>query len=186
MADIEHLRSLLKAHPDFPKKGIVFLDIFPILRDPVAFESLITHFVYHLTSHTIPQSPSKKVDVVVALDARGFLLGPVIAMRLGAAFVPVRKKGKLPGECVTATYEKEYGSNRKDSFEMQADAIQPGQNVVIIDDLIATGGSAKAAGQLVSQLGGKVIEYLFIIELLFLKGAQRLDAPVYSMVKTDD
>ncbi|PCH41186.1 adenine phosphoribosyltransferase [Wolfiporia cocos MD-104 SS10] len=183
MADVEHLRSLLKAHPDFPKKGIVFLDIFPILRDPVAFESLITHFVYHLTSHTIPHSPSKKVDVVVALDARGFLLGPVIAMRLGAAFVPVRKKGKLPGECVTATYKKEYGS---DSFEMQADAIQPGQNVVIIDDLIATGGSAKAAGQLVSQLGGKVIEYLFIIELLFLKGAQRLDAPVYSMVKTDD
>lgn len=85
------------------------MDIFPILRDPVAFETLITHFVYHLTSKTIPNIPSKKIDVVVGLDARGFLLGPIIAMRLGAAFVPVRKKGKLPGECVTAAYEKEYG-----------------------------------------------------------------------------
>lgn len=183
MSDVEHLRSLLKAHPDFPKKGIVFLDIFPILRDPVAFETLITHFVYRLTSHTIPNSPSKKVDVVVGLDARGFLFGPIIALRLGAAFVPVRKRGKLPGECVTATYEKEYGT---DSFEMQADAIQPGQNVIVIDDLIATGGSAKAAGELVTKRGGKVLEYLFVIELTFLKGAQQLNAPVYSMVKADD
>jgi adenine phosphoribosyltransferase len=87
----------------------VFLDIFPILRDPVAFETLVTHFVHHLTSKTIPNSPSKKIDVVVGLDARGFLLGPIIALRLGAAFVPVRKKGKLPGECATASYEKEYG-----------------------------------------------------------------------------
>jgi hypothetical protein len=91
-------------------QGIVFLDIFPILRDPASFETLITHFVHHLTSHTIPNSPTKKIDVVVGLDARGFLLGPIIALRLGAAFVPVRKKGKLPGQCVTATYEKEYGA----------------------------------------------------------------------------
>lgn len=91
-------------------QGIVFLDIFPILRDPIAFETLITHFLYHLTSHTIPSIPSKKIDVVVGLDARGFLLGPIIALRLGAAFVPVRKTGKLPGTCETATYEKEYGT----------------------------------------------------------------------------
>ncbi|KZT12719.1 adenine phosphoribosyltransferase [Laetiporus sulphureus 93-53] len=182
MADVEYLRSLLRAHPDFPRKGIVFLDIFPILRNPLAFETLITHFVHHLTSQTIPQSPSKKIDVVVGLDARGFLLGPIIAMRLGAAFVPVRKRGKLPGECVTATYEKEYGS---DSFEMQADAIEPGQNVVVVDDLIATGGSAKAAGQLVTQRGGKILEYLFVIELPFLKGGEQLDSPVYSLVKAD-
>lgn len=97
--------------------------------------------------------------------------------------MPVRKRGKLPGECVTATYEKEYGT---DSFEMQADAIQPGQNVIVIDDLIATGGSAKAAGELVTKRGGKVLEYLFVIELTFLKGAQQLNAPVYSMVKADD
>ena len=85
------------------------MDIFPLFRDPLAVETLITHFLYHLTSHTLAASPSK-IDVVVGLDARGFLLGPIIAMRLGAAFVPVRKKGKLPGECVTAKYEKEYGS----------------------------------------------------------------------------
>lgn len=183
MSDTDYIKSLLKAHPDFPKKGIVFLDIFPILRDPVAFETLITHFVYHLTSKTIPATPAKKIDVVVGLDARGFLLGPIIAMRLGAAFVPVRKKGKLPGECVTASYEKEYGV---DSFEMQADAIKPGQTVVVVDDLIATGGSAKAAGELVAKLGGKVIEYLFIIELTFLKAASKLDAPLYSIVQSDD
>ncbi|KAH9947271.1 phosphoribosyltransferase-like protein [Amylocystis lapponica] len=183
MADIEYLRGLLKAHPDFPKKGIVFLDIFPLLRDPVAFETLITHLLYRITSHTIPQSSSKKVDVVVGLDARGFLLGPIIALRLGAAFVPVRKKGKLPGECVTATYAKEYGA---DSFEMQADAIKAGQSVIIVDDLIATGGSAKAAGELVAQQGGKVLEYLFIIELSFLKGGQQLNAPVYSVIQSND
>jgi hypothetical protein len=88
----------------------VFLDIFPILRNPVAFETLITHFLHHLTSHTIPKAPEKRIDVVVGLDARGFLLGPIIALRLGAAFVPVRKAGKLPGECVSASYAKEYGT----------------------------------------------------------------------------
>ncbi|KAF7301338.1 Adenine phosphoribosyltransferase [Mycena indigotica] len=183
MADIEYLKSQLGVHPDFPKKGIVFLDIFPLLRNPVAFETLITNLIHHLTSHTIPASPSKKIDVVVGLDARGFLLGPIIAMRLGAAFVPVRKKGKLPGQCVSATYVKEYG---EDSFEMQSDAIKPGQTVVVIDDLIATGGSAKAAGELISVQGGKTLEYLFIIELTFLKGGSKLDAPVYSIVQSDD
>ena len=89
------------------------MDIFPLLRDPVGFETLITHFVARLTSYTIAQSPTKKIDVVVGLDARGFLLGPIIAMRLGAAFVPVRKKGKLPGEVVRAEYEKEYGVVRR-------------------------------------------------------------------------
>jgi len=176
---------LLVPHPNFPKEGIVFLDIFPVLRDPIAFETLITHLVHHLTSHTIPSivTPNKKIDVVVGLDARGFLLGPIIALRLGAAFVPVRKRGKLPGKCVTATYEKEYGS---DSFEMQADAIQPGQNVVVIDDLIATGGSAKAAGDLVVAQGAKTLEYLFIIGLDFLKGHEKLDAPSYAMIHVED
>lgn len=88
----------------------MFLDIFPLLRNPIAFETLITHLVHHLTSHTIAAAPSKKIDVVVGLDARGFLLGPIIALRLGAAFVPVRKQGKLPGKCVSASYEKEYGT----------------------------------------------------------------------------
>ncbi len=91
-------------------QGITFLDLFPILRDPVTFETLITHLTHHLTSHTIPSSKSKKIDVIVGLDARGFLLGPVIALRIGAAFVPVRKKGKLPGKCTTVEYAKEYGT----------------------------------------------------------------------------
>ncbi|KAK2466152.1 hypothetical protein APHAL10511_001794 [Amanita phalloides] len=150
MSDVELIRSRLTLHPDFPKKGIVFLDILPIFRDPLLFETLITHLLYHLTSITLPRVPTRKIDVVVGLDARGFLFGPVVAMRLNAAFAPVRKVGKLPGECVSATYQKEYGS---DVFELQVDAIKPGQTVVIVDDLIATGGSAKAAGQLVTKLG---------------------------------
>jgi adenine phosphoribosyltransferase len=181
--DVEYIKSHLTAYPDFPRKGIVFLDIFPIFRNPLAFETLLTHLLHHLTSHTIPNSPSGKIDVVVGLDARGFLLGPMIALRLGAAFVPVRKQGKLPGNCVVASYEKEYGT---DSFEMQDGAIKAGQTVVVIDDLIATGGSVKAAGELVAKQGGNTLEYLFIIELVFLKGGAELDAPVYSIVQVDD
>jgi adenine phosphoribosyltransferase len=183
MADAEYIRSQLTAHPDFPKKGIVFLDIFPILRNPIATETLITNFVHHITSHTIPNSPNKKIDVVVGLDARGFLFGPLIALRLGAAFVPVRKKGKLPGETVSVTYEKEYGA---DVFEMQADSIKPGQTVIVVDDLIATGGSAKAAGELIKKQGASTLEYLFVIELTALKGGSHLDAPLYSIVQSDD
>jgi adenine phosphoribosyltransferase len=134
-------------------QDIVFLDIFPLLHNPLVFETLITHLTHHITSHTLPISQAEKIDVIVGLDARGFLLGPIIALRLGAAFVPVRKAGKLPGKCINATYEKEYGTvsihpqyhgcvliqELQDSFEMQVDAIKPGQNVVVIDDLLATG-----------------------------------------------
>ena len=91
-------------------QGVVFFDIFPILQNPLAFETLITHLVHHITSHTLQNSQVRKIDVVVGLDARGFLFGPIIALRLGAAFVPVRKSGKLPGQCIDATYEKEYGT----------------------------------------------------------------------------
>jgi len=182
MADVEYLRSILTFHPDFPKPGINFVDIFPLLRDPIAFETLITHFVHHLTSHTIPRA-SSKIDVVVGLDARGFLLGPTIALRLGAAFVPVRKQGKLPGKCVSAEYAKEYGV---DTFEMQEGAIPTGANVVVLDDLIATGGSAAAAGELVRKQGGTTLEYLFIIGFPFLKGASKLDAPAYVMLNVDE
>jgi len=181
-SDAEYLESLLVFHSDFPKKDVSFLDIFPILKDPAAFELLITNFIDHLTSHTIPNLEGNKIDVVVALDARGFLLGPIIASRLKAAFVPVRKIGKLPGECFSAEYEKEYG---KDIFQMQVGAIQPGQNAVIIDDVMATGGSAVAAGELVAKQGGKTAEYLFIIEATSLNGRSKLGAPVYSVIQTD-
>ncbi|KAF8741107.1 hypothetical protein AX14_005711 [Amanita brunnescens Koide BX004] len=183
MSNVQLIRRSFTYHTDFPKKGIVFLDIFPIFRDPLLLETLISSFVYHITSITLPRASVGKIDVVVGLDARGFLIGPIIAMRLGAAFVPVRKRGKLPGECVSATYEKEYGP---DTFEMQVEAIKPGQNVIVVDDLLATGGSAKSAGELVAKLGGVTIEYLFIIEVTFLNGSDKLDAPVYSIEQIDD
>jgi adenine phosphoribosyltransferase len=127
MSDVEYIKSFLKIYKDFPKtvriqaylvpllrtfQGVAFCDIFPLFRNPLTFEVVITHLVHRLVSTTIPTSPNKKIDVIVGLDARGFLLGPVIALRLGAAFVPVRKRGKLPGERVGASYEKEYGTVR--------------------------------------------------------------------------
>ncbi|KAG0150789.1 hypothetical protein CROQUDRAFT_652037 [Cronartium quercuum f. sp. fusiforme G11] len=180
MSDVAYLKNLLGVHPDFPQKGIMFLDIFPILRDPAAFETLITHLVHHLTSVTLLTIPSKKIDVVVGLDARGFLLGPVIAMRLNCGFVPIRKKGKLPGKVISAEYVKEYGT---DVVEIQADSIKHGQTVVVVDDLIATGGTVKAAEELVEKLGGKVVEHIFVIEASFLKGSERLNAPTYAIIK---
>lgn len=109
-SDVAYLKSLLGEHADFPIPGITFLDIFPILLNPLAFAQLISHFENHIYTTTLSKTPNRKIDVVVGLDARGFLFGPILAQRLGAAFVPVRKPGKLPGKCLTATYEKEYGS----------------------------------------------------------------------------
>ncbi|KAJ3300583.1 adenine phosphoribosyltransferase [Borealophlyctis nickersoniae] len=178
MSDLARIKSLLRAIPDFPHKGILFQDIFPIFQDPLAVEALVTNITHHLLSTGLP-----RIDVIVGLDARGFLLGPWIASRLGAAFVPVRKAGKLPGATTQVAYQKEYGA---DYFEMQTGAIKPGQNVVVLDDLIATGGSAKAAGELIKLSGGKTVEYVFFIELTALKGVEKLDAPVYSLLKFDD
>ncbi|WWC87300.1 adenine phosphoribosyltransferase [Kwoniella dendrophila CBS 6074] len=179
MSDVTYLKSLLGVHPDFPKKGVTFLDIFPILRDPVAFETLITH----LTHHILTSNNNIRPDVIVGLDARGFLLGPIIAMRLNCSFVPVRKGGKLPGSVEVVKYEKEYGT---DEFEIQSGAIKQGQNCIVIDDLIATGGSASAAGELIKKSGGKTLEYVFIVGLPFLKGHEKLDAPSYWIVEAED
>ncbi|CAM0142457.1 adenine phosphoribosyltransferase [Umbelopsis sp. WA50703] len=174
MADIERIKALLGTHADFPKKGIVFKDMFPVFQDPTAVEALITNIVHHIAS-----TYNEKIDVVVGLDARGFLFGPMVALRLGAAFAPVRKAGKLPGECARAVYAKEYG---EDVFEIQKDAVKPGSRVIIIDDLIATGGSAGAAGQLIKQCKATVVEYVFVMELDFLNGRKALDAPVYTLI----
>lgn len=183
-ADIALLKSKFAFHQDFPKKGIYFCDVFPALRDPLTFELLITHFISHIFNVTIPTlAKGKKIDAVVGLDARGFLIGPIIASRLGAAFVPVRKSGKLPGKCAKASYAKEYG---EDVFEIQSDSIAKGANVIVVDDLIATGGSAKAAGELVQQLGAKTLEYLFIVGGSNLNGAAKLDAPAYRLVNDQE
>jgi adenine phosphoribosyltransferase len=170
---VETLRGLLKAHPDFPKPGIVFQDIFPIFQNPQVMQKTVAH----LQQHIITNLP--KIDVIVGLDARGFLLGPWLAAMIGAAFVPVRKRGKLPGKCHQAEYEKEYGV---DIFEIQQDAIKEGQTVVVIDDLIATGGSARAAGELIDKCKGVTKQYIFFVELDFLNGSSKLNAPVYSLM----
>jgi len=167
------LKAALRQFPDFPSPGILFEDILPIFADPALHEALLRALELHVAHHL------EKPDVIVGLEARGFLFGPSLALRLGCGFAPVRKQGKLPGRCETAGYQKEYG---EDFFQIQADAIKPGAKVLIVDDIIATGGSAAAAGQLVKKLGGNVIGYAFLLELDFLKGRAKLDAPVDTLL----
>jgi adenine phosphoribosyltransferase len=180
-AELTRLKSTLKASlrqfKDFPEPGILFEDILPIFANPQLHEGLLRGLELSIEQQF--GASGAKPDVVVGLDARGFLFGPSLALRLGASFVPVRKRGKLPGPCETAEYKKEYGS---DFFQMQADAIKSRQKVLIVDDIIATGGSAAAAGSLVKKLGGTIMGYLFILELDFLKGRDQLDAPVHTLL----
>lgn len=173
------LQGSLRQYPDFPSKGILFEDIMPIFQSPKTFQLLLDGIKMHFKEQNI------NPDIIVGLDARGFLFGPALALQLGASFVPVRKQGKLPGETVKVEYQKEYG---KDVFEIQADAVKPGQSVVIVDDIIATGGSAKAAGDLIEKIdgGAQVLEYVFLLELLFLKGRDKLNAPVYTLLGGQD
>ncbi|KAK3907000.1 phosphoribosyltransferase-like protein [Staphylotrichum tortipilum] len=161
------LLGALKHFADFPIPGIKFIDILPLFQDPVIHTALLRA----LELQVLEFGEDAKPDVVVGLDARGFLFGPSLALRLDASFVPVRKKGKMPGPCVTAAYEKEYGT---DFFQMQEGAVKPGQKVLVVDDIIATGGSAAAAGALVKQLGGNLIGYMFILEIPVLNGRSKL------------
>lgn len=176
-AAIAQLKSKIRKFPDFPSKGILFEDILPIFADAEAFKTLIATLARHITS----THGTGGVDVIVGLDARGFLFGPSLALALGAGFVPVRKAGKVPGQVHSATYEKEYGS---DAFEMQVDAILPHARVVVVDDIIATGGSARAAGELVGKCGAQTLEYVFMLELDFLHGRDKLDAPVFTLLSS--
>ncbi|OGM43221.1 adenine phosphoribosyltransferase [Aspergillus bombycis] len=169
------LRAALRQFPDFPSPGILFEDILPIFANPTLHEALLRSLELHILQNHGNQKP----DVIVGLEARGFLIGPSLALRLGASFVPVRKQGKLPGPCATQAYEKEYG---QDFFQMQADSIKPGQKVIVVDDIIATGGSAWAAGELIKKMGGELMSFLFILELEFLKGREKLPAPVYTLL----
>jgi len=170
------LKSALRQFPDFPSPGILFEDILPIFASPDLHEALIKALEIHITTTF---GESQKPDVIVGLEARGFLFGPSLALRLGCAFVPLRKKGKLPGPVETASFKKEYG---EDFFQIQKDVIKQGQRVIVVDDIIATGGSAAAAGQLIKQAGGTLLTYIFMLELAFLKGRDNLDAPVYTLL----
>uniref|UniRef100_A0A8C8DS74 Adenine phosphoribosyltransferase n=1 Tax=Oryzias sinensis TaxID=183150 RepID=A0A8C8DS74_9TELE len=162
---LQLLRKHVRTFPDFPKPGIQFRDICPILKSPPALTAAIDLFEEQVrTIH--PQ-----VDLIVGLDARGFLFGPLLAQRLEIGFVPVRKRGKLPGTTVTAAYDLEYG---KAELEIQEDAVSPAQKVVLIDDLLATGGTLCAACELLLRLKAQVLGCLVLIELKDLRGAERL------------
>jgi adenine phosphoribosyltransferase len=161
--------------PDFPKPGILFYDITTLLKDAAGFKTVIDALQGHYRD--------TRVDLVLGIEARGFIFAPTVAYALGAGFVPVRKPSKLPSKTVRETYQLEYGT---DSLEVHADAIQPGQNVLIVDDLLATGGTAAAVGRLVEKLGGKVAGFGFVVELDFLKGRDKLPGyDVFSLLHYD-
>jgi adenine phosphoribosyltransferase len=167
------LAGMVRDVPDFPIEGVLFKDITPLLREPDAFRQAVLQLADHYRDQAI--------DQVLAIESRGFIFGAPLALELGAGFVPIRKPGKLPSHTIAAEYTLEYGVNR---LEIHTDAIQPGERVLVVDDLLATGGSARAAIELVERLGGIVIGAGFVIELLFLKGVERLAGyPVYSLIK---
>jgi len=172
------LKRTLRSFPDFPIPGIDFVDIMPLFADPTAHQTLVESLELQIEE----AFPGALPDVIVGLDARGFLFGPGLALRMGVGFAAVRKKGKLPGPCVTAEYVKEYG---KDLFQMQEDAIKEGQKVLIVDDIIATGGSAKAAADLVKQLKGQVVGFMFILEIPGLNGRDKLEGVPTSILIED-
>ena len=162
-AQADALKAAIRDVPDFPKKGIVFKDITTLLKDPVLFRRTMD-----LLAVVCGDRP---VDRVVAIESRGFILGGVLASRLNAGFVPVRKPGKLPAKTLRASYELEYGT---DSLEIHEDALTRGDRVLIVDDVIATGGTARAVGDLVDRLGARVAAYAFLVELTFLNGREKL------------
>ncbi|PIS28622.1 adenine phosphoribosyltransferase [Candidatus Saganbacteria bacterium CG08_land_8_20_14_0_20_45_16] len=164
------IKSRIRTVPHWPKKGIMFRDITTLLKDPVGFRVCIDDF--------LKRYQNQLIDVVVGIDSRGFILGGALAYLLGKGFVPVRKKGKLPAATEREEYALEYGT---DVIEIHKDAIEPGQKVLIIDDLIATGGTATAAAKLVKKLGGEIVELAFIVDLPDLGGRKKLKTAGYSV-----
>ena len=172
---MDDLKKLIREIPDYPKPGILFYDLTTLLEDPRGFHSLVDRLCDHYNG--------RKVDIVAGIEARGFIFAPALAYRLGAGFVPIRKPKKLPWKTVSVTYQLEYGS---DQLEIHQDAVQPGQRVLICDDLLATGGTASAAIELVRKLGGEVAGAAFAVELSFLKGRRKLaGVDVFSLLKYD-
>lgn len=170
---MEELKNLIREVPDFPKPGILFYDLTTLLKDKDGLQKVINALT--------DQYQGKNIDKVVGIEARGFIFAPTLAYNLNAGFVPVRKQGKLPAETISATYELEYG---EDILEMHRDSIERGQQVLIVDDLIATGGTAAATARMVKQLGGEVVAFAFVVELEALHGPAKLDGyDVFSMLK---
>ncbi|MCJ7577037.1 MAG: adenine phosphoribosyltransferase [candidate division Zixibacteria bacterium] len=173
--NIEKLMRLIRDVPDYPKKGIVFKDITTLLKRGDAFDEVVNIF--------FEKCKDKKVDLVAAVESRGFIFGGVLANRLKVGFVPIRKFGKLPADTVEQKYDLEYGT---DTLEIHKDAVLPGQKVLIVDDLLATGGTIKAACKLVEKLGGQVVGILIMIELGFLNGRDKLkDYDLFTLIKYD-
>jgi len=174
--NIEALKLLVRTVPDFPKPGILFYDITTLLKDKTGFAQLIDA----LAAHYIEE----RIDLVLGIEARGFIFGPALAYRLNAGFVPVRKPRKLPAPVARVTYDLEYGS---DMLEIHMDAIKPGQRVVLVDDLLATGGTMEATVKLVKQLGGEIAGLGFAVELDFLKGRESFsEYDVFSLLHYDE
>ena len=170
---IARLQAAVRDVPDFPKKGIVFKDITPILNDGALFRSSIDIF--------LEQCRGKQIDKIVGIDARGFLFGSAVAYQLGVGFVPLRKKGRLPYKTESAKYSLEYGEAE---MELHIDAIKRGEKIVLIDDLLATGGTSASAATLIAKVGGDLIEAIFLIELEFLHGREKLvPTPVTAFLK---
>ncbi|MBI2118425.1 MAG: adenine phosphoribosyltransferase [Elusimicrobia bacterium] len=173
MSEIADLKTVIRDVPDFPKKGILFKDITTLLARPDIFKKVIDQIADHFQQ--------KKVEKVMGIESRGFIFGAPIAYKLNAGIVPIRKKGKLPYKTVSATYALEYGT---DTLEMHEDAISKGTRVLIVDDLLATGGTAKATAELVKKCGGEIVGFAFLIELEFLKGRQNLNGyDILSLIK---
>ncbi|MBI4263320.1 MAG: adenine phosphoribosyltransferase [Acidobacteria bacterium] len=167
------LKQHIRPVPDFPKTGILFYDITTLLRDPQGFKMTVDLL-------STPYA-GLGIDVVVGIESRGFILGAAVAQRIGAGFIPIRKPGKLPAKAIKETYDLEYG---KDALEIHADAVERGQRVLIVDDVLATGGTAAAATQLVRKLGGELHGLAFLIELLALKGKAKLSGEnVYTVLQ---
>jgi adenine phosphoribosyltransferase len=162
--ELDAIKALIRDVPDFPQKGIVFKDITPLLADEIAFASVIDLIVVHFGRGT--------VDKVVGIEARGFILASPVAYHFGAGFLPVRKAGKLPYQVESEEYALEYGTA---TLELHADAVSPGERVLIVDDVLATGGTARAAARLVERLGGKIVGIATLIELEFLEGRKRIE-----------
>ncbi|HSS78835.1 MAG TPA: adenine phosphoribosyltransferase [Thermoanaerobaculia bacterium] len=170
---MEDLKAYIREVPDFPKPGILFYDITTLLQHPLALRMTVDRFVWFFSQ--------KRIDKVVGIESRGFIFAPTVAYNLNAGFVPVRKPGKLPYQRASQGYDLEYGT---DAIEMHNDAILPGEQVLIVDDLIATGGTALAAAKLVESLGGTVAGFGFLVELTFLPGRQKLkDYEVQSLIQ---